>query len=566
MKKILTSKFTIFIIFVLAFAFRLYGLNWDQGQHLHPDERFLTMVASDIKFPDNIAQYFDTQKSPLNPGNHPNYQFFVYGTFPLFLTKFLSSLFHQDVYSTVQFWGRGLSAFFDSLNIFWLYFIFKKLKPKSKIFFLPSLVYALTILPIQLSHFFAVDTFLTSLLTLTFCLLTYRRFLLAAFVFGLSLATKISALYFVPIIGLFLIYDYLQSKNIFRVVQITSFGLVVSLLVFRIFQPYAFTGVFTINPLFINNLKTLDSFNNPDAWYPPGVQWISQIPLLYPFKNFVIFGFGLIPFLILTYYIIKKLITKPKPILNPFSIAGIWVVWLFLYQGSQFVHTMRYLLPLYPFVCLILSYLISSKNTKIIVIFIAINFIGCLMFLNIYSRPHSRVQASYWIYQNISASSKITNEYWDDPLPLYLSGHNPNQYKGTMLPLYDPDTTQKWSNLLPILNKTNYMILSSNRLWGSITRVPARYPQTSKFYEQLFTNQLNFRKTMEINSYPGISLLFLKQCYYLGPTNFPGMTNSWFTKDPQCNYPGIYFRDDTAEEAFTVYDHPKVLIFQNLFK
>ena len=67
---------------------RLYGLNWDQSQHLHPDERFLTMVATDIRLPSSLWQYFDNAKSPLNPYNYPQYQFFVYGTFPLFLTKF----------------------------------------------------------------------------------------------------------------------------------------------------------------------------------------------------------------------------------------------------------------------------------------------------------------------------------------------------------------------------------------------------------------------------------------------------------------------------------------------
>ena len=32
------------LIFVLAFVLRIYGLNWDQGFHLHP-ERFLTMLV-----------------------------------------------------------------------------------------------------------------------------------------------------------------------------------------------------------------------------------------------------------------------------------------------------------------------------------------------------------------------------------------------------------------------------------------------------------------------------------------------------------------------------------------
>ncbi|KKR67231.1 MAG: putative membrane protein [Microgenomates group bacterium GW2011_GWA2_40_6] len=76
------NKIILLLIVLLAFSLRIYGLNWDGGFHLHPDERFLTMVASDIKLPSSISQYFSTAASPLNPGNYPSYQFFVYGTFP----------------------------------------------------------------------------------------------------------------------------------------------------------------------------------------------------------------------------------------------------------------------------------------------------------------------------------------------------------------------------------------------------------------------------------------------------------------------------------------------------
>ena len=103
--------------------------------------------------------------------------------------------------------------------------------------------------------------------------------------------------------------------------------------------------------------------------------------------------------------------------------------------------------------------------------------------------------------------------------------------------------------------------MSSNRLWGSIPLVPDLYPSTSKYYQDLFANKLNFSKILEINSYPGFNIPFIKNCYYFGLTNMPH-NNSWFVKI-NCLHPGIYFRDDTAEEAFSVYDHPKVLIFTN---
>jgi hypothetical protein len=42
------DRWVLFSIIIFGFCLRIIGLNWDQGQHLHPDERFLTMVASTI--------------------------------------------------------------------------------------------------------------------------------------------------------------------------------------------------------------------------------------------------------------------------------------------------------------------------------------------------------------------------------------------------------------------------------------------------------------------------------------------------------------------------------------
>ena len=63
------------LVFVLAFVFRFFNLNWDEGHHLHPDERFLTMVANAISLPQGLVEYFDTVNSGLNPYNN-NFSFF----------------------------------------------------------------------------------------------------------------------------------------------------------------------------------------------------------------------------------------------------------------------------------------------------------------------------------------------------------------------------------------------------------------------------------------------------------------------------------------------------------
>jgi len=57
----------------------------------------------------------------------------------------------------------------------------------------------------------------------------------------------------------------------------------------------------------------------------------------------------------------------------------------------------------------------------------------------------------------------------------------------------------------------------------------------------------------------------MKKCLYLGPTDYPGQKKMWITFE-NCLFPGIYVRDDTAEESFTVFDHPQVLIYKKLIK
>ena len=55
------------VILAVAAVLRFTGINWDSFTHLHPDERFITMVENSLGWPTSIAQYFDTARSPLNP-------------------------------------------------------------------------------------------------------------------------------------------------------------------------------------------------------------------------------------------------------------------------------------------------------------------------------------------------------------------------------------------------------------------------------------------------------------------------------------------------------------------
>lgn len=169
MKNFFTKKKILILILFLAAGLRLYGLNWDQNQHLHPDERFLTMVETAIKIPNSFKDYLNPQVSPMSPYNK-GYRFFVYGTFPLNLTKIMGEIINYRDYSNIHFVGRVLSALFDLGVVFLIYKIAAKIF-NDKVGLVSAFLYSIMVLPIQLSHFFAVDTFLNFFLVISFYLL-----------------------------------------------------------------------------------------------------------------------------------------------------------------------------------------------------------------------------------------------------------------------------------------------------------------------------------------------------------------------------------------------------------
>ena len=114
------------LVLLAAAYFRLVGLDWDQGQHLHPDERFMTMVENSLQPVKSFSEYFDTANSTLNPNNR-GYGFFVYGTLPVFIIRYIAEAVNMTGYDEVNLVGRAVSAVADLLAVFLLYLVAARL-------------------------------------------------------------------------------------------------------------------------------------------------------------------------------------------------------------------------------------------------------------------------------------------------------------------------------------------------------------------------------------------------------------------------------------------------------
>lgn len=748
----------LFIVVIIAGWVRGYNLDWDQGTHLHPDERYLTMVVSALRFPHELetdtptgffkqlALYWDTSASPLNPTNYDQFAGYVYGTLPLFATRAMGIWIDGACgetptltgpvlrwlllgttapcqpglytgYGGIHLVGRALSTLTDLATLIALVLLARALYG-DLVALLAGALYAFAALPIQHAHFFVVDSFAAVFViwTLYFLVLAVQErrpfwLLPAGVMTGLAVASKISVW---PLAALVALASLVQRAPKGAATEsrydlaLTPQGLLalalaglVSALTFRSAQPYAFSGpgFFDIlpNPQWMHTMRDIRELVSGLRDVPFGHQWANRAPILFPARNMIFWGLGLplgiaawVGWGALGWQIWRK---RNWQHLLPW----IWGTGFFLYQGTQWVKSMRYLLPIYPVFTLFAAWILvrgarwQPRRTAwrplryitqgLLLLVVLGTLLWGLAFLSIYAQPVTRIEATRWMYehlptaatlqtetgasvhiplkpnailypgesplttvvtlderrefvylslnkvnalgvpgprqfyveivghspQNMPASttfsvdlpadatamtlqiplsarlpiepevqvylsvgllagnpvqlhsSVIANEHWDDSLPLRLDGKDAfwNWYQSlssshsALMNLYDNDTPQKREELFNWLDEADYIALSSNRLYGSIPRLPLRYPLSVAYYRALFDGSLGFELLAEFVSFPA-----------LGPCQFPDQEVPFahppphYTNARPCSIPF-----PPAEEAFSVYDHPTVLIF-----
>ena len=477
------------LILVVGVYFRFVGLNWDANQHLHPDERFLTMVESAISPVQTVGDYFNSAVSSLNPNNR-GYGFYVYGTLPLFIVRYVAEWVDMSGYDQVYLVGRSISALVDLLTVLLVFLIAVRLYKKMAIGLLAAAFASLAVLSIQLSHFFTVDNFINFFTILAFYFATlvleanYRApvrkvdevdeqgfstssvsllklvneswltvvpHILFGIALGLAVASKVSAApaaILLPVAA-FIYYSKLPKEDNGRLVikifrqPVTSLynererqailifrnlviAALVSFFVFRITQPYAFSGPgffgLKLNPNWIASMTQLASQSGGNFDFPPALQWARR-PVSFAWTNMVEWGMGLPLGLLAWASFLWMAWRMLRGNWRQHGLIWLWTAVYFAIQALNFTRSMRYQLPVYPTLEIIAGWgvleLWELKSTlkpaarwlgrnwnRILsgaVAFIVIlgTFAWAFAFTRIYTRPVTRVAASTWIYQNV---------------------------------------------------------------------------------------------------------------------------------------------------------------------
>lgn len=651
------------VIVLIGAYFRLNGLySWDEpSSRLHPDERFLTEVASQIDLPDSFQQFIDSSNTPLNPRNG-NYKFFVYGMLPHTLTRLVAvgltspdrmsprvttptdygdgsnpeyrlakaipdrmrKLINPDgvdYTSEIYKVGRSLSAFFELLSILLIFAIARRLYGE-KVAYLAALMTAGTALLIQQSHFFTVDATSTTfiLLTIYYAVRIVQRgawydYIGAAVGVGAAIACRITlatvavAVLVAVATRMYRAYRNDNRRAIIREVVLVMMWGILTLFAARTFGPDMFAGTmpgsvarpilsdklgsiglsidnlfqgkgyFDIRPddRFLQSMSDISRFASGEVDWPPTQQWAARPRYVFALSNMVFAGMGAplgiaawLGFIVAGWYLLRHRMIAH---LIPWT----WVLFYFGWQGGLFLMSMRYYLPVYGMLTIFAAWLVvhlasyrrvvfdkvmqwmwqpgdpelhrpraltTARGIAFMTVVPALIVVtGALAwgfaFSRMYTEEHTRVAASRWIYANIPTGSVISSESWDDGLPLGLDGRGADQFPGEALPVYAEDEPNKYfgdgtpenKGMLKQIDNVDYIIMSSNRVYDTAGRLVMRYPALINYYKALFDGTLGFDLVAEYRSSPRLFGI-----------EFP--TATW------------------AEEAFSVYDHPRVLIFK----
>ncbi|MDP9363802.1 MAG: DUF2298 domain-containing protein, partial [Chloroflexota bacterium] len=555
-------------LLLAAFGLRVFGLDWDDGQYLHPDERHVVDVLAgriELTWPPPVDELLDPATSGLNPRSADpetgEFRSFAYGALPLLVTDAMAAMVgvwsarDWDAYGSAHLIGRTLSALFDTATVLVVYATGTHLFSR-RVGLLGAALAALAPMSIQLAHFFTTDSWLTFVVAL--CLLAavraaetdlVRWYAAVGASFGLAMATKGSVFALAGIVVAAVAYGWWQRRAeqtttaAARVAlgQLAVAGLA-AVVVFGVFEPYAL-----IRPdVYLRSLSEQAAIVGGRLDVPYTRQYVGTMPVLYQAEQFVRWGFG--------------------PVAGALAIAGAgllvvrfwrertaggWILlaWLGGYGLVVAVAEakfLRYLAPLVPVLAIMAGLALDTvwrwserrggraAGVAVAALLLAGAALWTTGFSSIYAHENTRLAASRWLLANVPSGSTLSDDYWDDALPaslmLGLSG-NERQYETFTIDLYaDREPAEVADELYRMLERVDYVVQSSNRVAAAMPRSPWRYPVQARYFQLLREGRLGFGLATEFARPPSIG--------------------------------GLRFVDHDADESFVNYDHPRVLIYR----
>jgi YYY domain-containing protein len=595
------TRWLLAAILLLGFVLRAWNLDWDRGTHLQPDERFWSDVAANVENPDEWrwSEVLDPEKSTLNPRVYkPTY---VYGTMPLWASEAaagvlmtdnmswavemidsvginvvndepadapVSSRLRFDTGFAVTIIGRLMSALIDTMTVGVVFLLARELTDDSKVGLLAALLQSLTVLHIQYSHFLGSEPWVAFFVT---CAVWgsvrlarrrggWRTRVFTAVAVGFAIASKLSGIASVVapfaasmvVVGPY-VSDLFKVRipagavgRIGRLIEPYLAMFLLAIAAYRIAQPYDFSAGISLvfNDRFTQDLEYLSDINQGGNW--PWVQpLVGRTPLIRPLQQMFLWGMGPGLGLAAIYGLFRasrRFLLGERYWAVPLGVIASY----FVLVSLQFYAIVRYLQPSYPIItALSAAGLVAAwrgagalavdraRLARAIKVAVALSIgatvLWALAFVNgVYGNDNARLAAGDWMLENLPAESVVSQQAWDDGLPW---GQPSDFGRVTLEPFsFGGDSPERIELLISGLDQVDYVIESSNKFYDSLPRTPARFPQMTRYYDTLFDGSLGFELVETFQNQPSLF--------------------------------GITIDDSSAEEAFTLYDHPTVFIWR----
>ncbi len=613
------------LVLLLAMVLRLHGVNWDDGYGFHPDERDIYMRSGCMyealagltgyqecgylrDFPGttagvpSLAEFFDTERSPLNP------HWFPLGSILLYVLVFFRSvveLFTDISALDMRYVGRPLSALADVGSAL-LVFILGRRMYGPGVGLLAALLTSLAVMNVQNSHFYRPETF-SVLFTLAafwamFRVMETRRLrdsALLGLMAGLALGPKVSVLPLVAPLALVYgsrLWDAAQGRlsaipaGVWRrTMGHASLAGVIALSTFVVTAPYSLLDY----RAFAEGIGSQVAMASTAGSLPFTIQYMGAPPFLYQVQQTSVWGLGIplgaLAWLAIPFTAVMAFVGGRR---RADLLALAWVVPTFLFLESFEVRFLRYMAPLIPFMLLMASrmaiwMIVGSaalarrrkelKNDNggasqhswahrfraltpalvwisggLAVLAVASTAFYALAFQSIYDNEHPAIAASGWFHENVPPGTPIISDnHWDEHIP------NMHQYRMWQYPVYETDNTGKMRTLAARLAMSDYLVFYSNRPYSSVARATGRFPLSHSYYQQLFSGELGYELHRRFTSYPRLWGVEFRH----NPLPQAGLALSE-SAVPEAQ--ALLALDlGYADDVVAGYDHPQVLVFKN---
>ena len=584
-------------------ALRTWHVGFDYGAGSHPDERSTAcFYATPLRLPDSWEQFQDPHQSPLNPlwsVAEQRARSFTYGHFPLYLgaaaaqgLHALAPLAERAGLSTdtvammaranvacdgMAVAGRLVMALLDTLTILLVFFLGRRLFGRGA-GLLAAALYAFTAQAVQLSHFFAMDPASTTFTVLAIWGAvimvqdrSWRGLFLTGVGAGLAIASKFSALPILaaPVVAAMCILysEWSESREadvpadgrtqLYALLGI-PFTLLLAVAAFFVTSPYA---ILDWRSFLQATLVEQGAMVRGVADMPFTRQYRNTIPYLYFIQQQVQWGMwwplGIVSLAgvgwglwrmagTLWQMMRRRLIARP--VLGELLVWA-WLIPYFGLTGAFLAKFNRYMSPVLPFVMILTAGLLVAllarpvpwqrwSGALLTLVALLGGIFWSVAYVNgVYNRDHTWYTASRWMYENIDPGATILWEQWDDPLPKAIP-NEPGLDVGSAglrnidWGPYEEDTAEKYAVMKQTLREADYVAYSSKRIYDSVDELPLRYPMTNRYYAAMWDGRLGFEMAAEFTS---------------PPTLF-----------------GLRFDDRSADESWSLYDHPQVTLFRKV--